>query len=548
MRLIKEFKIKRQDVLEAFLVSLPILTYWVYWTLHPSYWMSGGDPGALYFIDSLSVFIGKSYAYVDHPGTPVQLIGSFLLALAYPFFRSREAFIQFFLARPGAFFLMANIFLLGANLLCAMVFYKTVKETLRQNRVLGAMAITLLFFVAHPLGYQSLTLWSHNSLNYPIGTLLLIWLYRELRNGQDIKHTKLILLGLACGILAIAQIYFFAWIVAGVFTIFIYVLRLGKGFKQAVISGLYMSLGGLIGILLMLIPIHKELPRFAKWIGSIVTHLGIYGSGESGVFSLSLIPLSISFWWATIRFMIILLLVIVAILGLFAFWARKTVTRIPVGDYSMTIGLLLQIGIILLLMIKASVKLRYSLSLAGILPMLILLTVKLLESTPWKTSLVFKAAYILTLAGVIISLYNQKENVDYWSQLEKDTQKSKDRAVNRFAKKMGMKEEDVVVVYAYATPLKCAGLLQASNWTGSFKNELEKVCPNQYAVWDSNIELNTAVPVRAITDIDWDIVVWPGNGSDLPKYLDSVGAVNIPKSWNALYPSWFFIHPKVWTD
>ncbi|MBK9926650.1 MAG: hypothetical protein IPP66_15345 [Anaerolineales bacterium] len=547
MKSIKEFKIKRQDAVEAFLVSLPILTYWVYWTLHPSYWMSGGDPGALYFIDSLSVFIGKSYVYVDHPGTPVQLIGSFLLALTYPFFQSREAFVQFFIARPGVFFLMANIFLLAVNLLCATVFYKTVKETLHQNRVVGAMAITLLFFIAHPLSYQSLTLWSHNSLNYPIGTLLLIWLYREMRNEQDVKHTKLILLGLTCGVLAIAQMYFFAWIVAGVFTIVIYALRLGKGFKQAIISGLYMSLGGLIGVVLMLIPIHKELPRFAKWLGSIITHLGIYGSGESGVFSLSLIPISVSFWWSTIRFMIILLLASLVLLGVFVSWAKRTATRIPAGDYSMVVGLLFQITIILLLMIKASVKLRYSLSLAGILPVLVFLIVKFLESTPWKASLVLKAAYILALAGVVLSLYNQKENVDYWSQLEKDTQKSKDRAVNRFAKKMGMKEKDVVVVYAYATPLKCAGLLHASNWTGSFKDELGDVCPNQHAVWDSNIELNTAVPVRAITDIDWDIVVWPGNGSDLPKYLDSVGAVNIPKSWNALYPSWFFIHSDVLT-
>ena len=102
------------------LIAIPLIIYWVYWTLNTSYWFNA-DPAAVYFLDSLSIFAGKSYVYVDHPGTPVQIIGSFLLALTYPFFGSSEAFISFHLARPGAFFLMTNIFLLSVNILCAFV-------------------------------------------------------------------------------------------------------------------------------------------------------------------------------------------------------------------------------------------------------------------------------------------------------------------------------------------------------------------------------------------------------------------------------------------
>ena len=156
-----------------FLIAIPLIIYWVYWTLNTSYWFNA-DPAAVYFLDSLSIFAGKSYVYVDHPGTPVQLIGSFLLALTYPFFGSAEAFISFYLARPGAFFLMANIFLLVVNLICAILLYRTAITTLKHDRILGGIALSLLFFTLHPYSFPSLTLWSHNPFNFPFGTLWLI--------------------------------------------------------------------------------------------------------------------------------------------------------------------------------------------------------------------------------------------------------------------------------------------------------------------------------------------------------------------------------------
>ena len=83
--------------------------YWVYWTLHPSYWFNG-DPAAYYMLDSLSVFAGGSYTYVDHPGTPIHVIGSLMLALIRPFFSNTESFIHFFINKPVAFFIMAMFF------------------------------------------------------------------------------------------------------------------------------------------------------------------------------------------------------------------------------------------------------------------------------------------------------------------------------------------------------------------------------------------------------------------------------------------------------
>src|SRR5215510_11865236 len=191
----------KADRLGYLLIALPMIIYWVYWQLNTSYWFNA-DPSAVYFLDSLSIFAGKSYAYVDHPGTPVQLIGSFLLAVTYPFLGGQESFIDFHLARPGAFFLMTNLFLLGANIICAFVFCRTAMSNLSRDPILGGVAITLMYFALHPYSFQSLTLWSHNSLNFPFGTLWLIWLFIELRKDVEVSRSKLMLLGFAAGVLS----------------------------------------------------------------------------------------------------------------------------------------------------------------------------------------------------------------------------------------------------------------------------------------------------------------------------------------------------------
>ena len=523
------------------LIAIPPITYWVYWQLNTSYWFNA-DPAAVYFLDSLSIFAGKSYAYVDHPGTPIQLIGSFLLALTYPFLGGQEAFINFHLARPGGFFLMTNIFLLAMNIICAFIFYKTAIATLRQDRILGGIAIALLYFALHPYSFPSLTLWSHNSLNFPFGALWLIWLYMELRKDEEIPKTNLMLLGLAAGVLSMAQMYFAAWLISGIFTLFIFSLRLKGSLRQAFAAGMYVLAGGIIGILAMLVPIYKELPRFMAWLTRIITHQGLYGSGAEGIYSLAFIPLSISFWWENIRPMIIVLLLTLAILGIIANWKNKSADKISPGIFAMVCGLLFQIGLIMLLMTKAALKLRYSLSLAAILPVLILLTLKLLETIPWKTIQLKRAFYFMVLVAVVSALMGQINLQKQRAFVEQDAAIAKLQAVTRLAREKKISENDIVVVYAYAVPLKCAGLLEASNLIGSFKKEIAAVCPNQHAIWDSNIELNISEYATDIRDLQWDLVIWPGNGTNLPQYLYSIGAINIPQSWHIRRSSWFFIH------
>lgn len=526
------------------IVALPMLVYWIYWTLNPSYWYNG-DPAAFYMVDSLSVFDGGTYTYVDHPGTPMQVLGTIFLALTYPFFGGYEAFIDFYIARPQAFFLMAHVFLLAANLATAIFFYRVARRTLGGNSFLEAIAVSILFFALNPYSFPSLTFWSHNSLNFPFGTLLLLWLFHELQKGSGIKRRKLVLMGLAAGILAIAQIYFFVWLATFIITIFVFSIRIDPSVKRAVNQSLYVLLGVVLGIISMLIPIYNDFPRFLKWTLQVAMHSGAYGTGERGIFPLSLIPAAATVWWNYARPMLIVLLLGVIAILVIAYLRNRLPDRVSPALYAMTVGLSFHIFFLLIPLVKAALKLRYTLALAATLPVLILLLLKLSEGFEWRRPVFTRILSVLVFLGVAVSLVREIGLAERRAFVEQDAVRATSQAVTRLAEKMGVDEQDLVVVYAFATPLQCSGMLEASNWTGALKAEVSASCPNQHAIFDSVVELNTYEPLPGLEDIDWDLVVWPGNGSNLPEYLESVGAVTIPNSWRVRRDKWFYIHSEV---
>jgi hypothetical protein len=535
------FDPKKVKLIGFFLVISPLIGYSIYWTLHPSYWFNG-DPAAFYLLDSLSIFNGKSYSYVDHPGTPIHVIGTLMLAATYPFFQDTNIFIQFYLTKPIAFFIMCNAFLLVSSIFSVGVLYQTTYSTLKRHRLAGALALATAYFVLHPQSFQSLTLWSHNSLNLPFGTLWLIWLYRELLQEKEISGNKLFLLGFTVGILATSHIYFFTWVASGILIVYIFTVRICQSYGRGVSASLKFLLGSLLGIALMLVPVYKELPRFAAWLIQISTHTGMYGIGETGIFSLDIIAIAIRFWWTTIPLTMILLMTSIITIAVLAHHAGRQNIKIPASIYAMIIGLLVQISLLLILFTKAAVKLRYTLTLASVLPVLLLLVINLFEFVDLRRAKWAGMLYVLLLTSMVITFPQQIKSVLERSYYEEEVTKAKNKAVHRLAEELGIPEHELKVVMAYGTPLKCANMLIASDYTHSFNDEVSALCPNQYGIYDTRIQLNPAQPLVDIRDIQWDLVIWPGNGSDLPTYLESVNAVNIPDSWRVQRSGWYYIH------
>ena len=65
-----------------------------------------------YMMSSLSVYKSVPYYYVDHPGTPVELLGTLLLGATRPLAKAAgEAPVNYILERPEVFFSIAHGFI-----------------------------------------------------------------------------------------------------------------------------------------------------------------------------------------------------------------------------------------------------------------------------------------------------------------------------------------------------------------------------------------------------------------------------------------------------
>lgn len=529
------------------LPAAPIVIYWAGWLLNRNYWFTT-DPAAWYFLDSLAVFAGKSYVYVDHPGTPVHVIGSILLGLTYPLFGNRDAFIRYYIAEPETFFFLTNLFLLAANVITLLIFYKTIRGSLRQDNMLAGIAVSLMYFGIHPGAFSSVTYWSHNSFNFIFGTLWLLWLYNELQSGKDLRATRIFLLGITVGALVTTQLYLLPWLAGGTITIFVYALRQGKSAPQAITHSLIMFGSGLLGILILLAPVYRELPRLLEWLRRLIGSQGLYGAGEESLYSLGLIPVSLGYWWQHVPLVMLALIIVLICFGLIVWFLRSRLPAVlSAADVALAVGLFSQTFLLILVLSKMFYRIRYVLALSALLPVLFLLALKLLEQVNWKHPGLTRAIYA-GLIGSTLFFMSREIAVQQRNRIvEQEAAAAHAQVVARLARIKGVPEEQITIVYAFGTPFKCAGLLMANNWIRAFDTEIGDRCPNQYAIYDFAYEVEMNIPhsIVPIEELNWDLVVWPGNGSDLPEYLESVGAEVVPKSWHIRRAKWFYLHPEV---
>ncbi|MBS4016242.1 MAG: hypothetical protein KGZ86_07425 [Candidatus Latescibacteria bacterium] len=537
----KSIKNYRQS-LALLAVFCPLLIFWVFWLFHPAYWFHT-DPSAWYFLDSLAPFKGKPYAYVDHPGTPVHLIGTFLLGLTTPFFESREAFIHYHIAEPETFFVLANLFLMAMNLATVLVFYKTVLGAIKQDGLLAAGAISLMYFAIHPHGFNSLVYWSHNSFNFIFGTLWLLWLYHVLHQPLPVNRKTVFALGFFAGALGMTQLYMLSWLAGGFVSFVVFTARTGKTFQETLKIGLNYVAGGASGILLLLVPISGQIPRMLEWFARLIGSSGLYGAGEANLYSLNLIPLAIGFW-AQYTPALLLALSISIIGTLTIAWLNKrNQLKVPPADLALLVGLFVQITILVLILSKFFYRIRYTLSLAAVIPIVFFIILKLLENTSWNLVALKRILYIGIVALALPIMIQDMQTQRQRDFVEKDAAQARSIAVTSLAQSRGIAKEEVVTVYGFGTPIKCAGLLLANNWMRAFDQELSALCPNQYALYDFSFEvsLNTPNPPPKIEDINWDLIVWTGSNTELRDYLESSNVRNIPGSWGVERSRWFFI-------
>jgi hypothetical protein len=221
------------------------------------------DPEMAYFVDALSVFQGRGYAFVDHPGTPLSVVGSLLAALAHPLrLASPAALVEANLRDPAPFMTLAHGLLL-AGACATIVLLAGLAALERPSDALLAVAIPASFYAAFPASFTTLVCWSHNSLGFAGGALLLGGLFLALR-APGPSPRALTALGLGAGVLAAAQIYFAVWTIG--LGVGVALAALPRGARPATRAAARVALAAAAAFVLVTLPVAPRYPQFLRFL------------------------------------------------------------------------------------------------------------------------------------------------------------------------------------------------------------------------------------------------------------------------------------------
>src|SRR5687768_5550542 len=219
------FNVPRAIGISVLGIILLLAGFWLYLSIllkgpQPSY--RDYDPEMAYLLSSLAPYKGAPYFYTDHPGTPVEIIGTMLLGTTYVFFTNPANFTSYYLKNPEYFLNLAHGFLTLLSVLCAIYFFLSVFSRLQKPKVYLALSLALLFYGLHPYSFKTLTVWSQASFNFPLGTGYLILLFTVAQDARgQISNRLAVGLGLALGLMIAVMINFVPWLVTTLLFIFL---------------------------------------------------------------------------------------------------------------------------------------------------------------------------------------------------------------------------------------------------------------------------------------------------------------------------------------
>jgi hypothetical protein len=484
--------------------------FWLYLSIilkGPQPYYRDYDPEMAYFLNSLASFKGAPYFYTDHPGTPIEIVGTILLGATDVFFTNHSSFINDHLENPELFLNMTHVVVTVLSILCATYLLLTAFRTLRGANVLLALSLALLFYGLHPYSFKTLTVWSHTSFNFPLGTLYLILLFKVADDHQgQISNRLAVGLGLVLGVMIAVMINFVPWLVTTLIFIFLSNRMKRLPWKKSLITGSIVGLSCAAGFFVSILPSIHRMQYFVGFIYKLFTHQLLYGTGPEGIPSISLL-------WSNLHDMVttapllFLVMLVSPLISLFIFLQRNS--RIPENHsiWALNFSLLLQCGMITLAILKHPGE-HYLLSLTATLPVLSLVIVKLSDFN-WRFSrqlgnaiILFSIISISTFA--LLSIKNRQAELLEARAVEAEI----NRIITEQEIRLNKKPGELLVLRTNETYSYCSALLHGDFFTaGVFATEINAWCPSQaYFINRFDWVLYHGTQV-AIHDLPWDILV-----------------------------------------
>jgi hypothetical protein len=525
----------RAHTFATFILILTLATYWihVHWNEPAAYYSVKYDPEFQYFMNSLAVFKGVPYSYMDHPGTPVELLGTGLLLLTFPFTGgSLKSFFSYHISNPELFLIMARAILALMSMTCVYLLAKFSIKIRSRTDEFFSVAIAISFYtVLSPLTFITLTFWSHNSFAFSLGSLLLLGLLVKLRSDLNLRWWEISLFGISTGILTAVQLYFATWVVGICIAVGVFSLLKYRDWRKAILSSVIGAVSSLVGFVIVTLPTLHKYIWFYSWAKRLFTHQGRYGYGEAGFTSLSRLQKNFFLLWeqAPIVFLaagLSLLLIATAL-----FLQRKKIKQNP-GLWAMAIGLSLQLIVTLLIILKHPGAI-YLLAVAAILPVLLCVIYSMLSDSKRYFRQGFIVLGILILIGFFLGLFQaiaeNRETISNIHLVETELQEHR----SNYAETKNVNLDEQTILWSYSTGSPCFALYFGNIFSGNaFTEEIRRVCPNdgRYDVWSDGDHLSAPE--------GWDIIVIPEK--HLPDDVQEYGTL-IASDAVTMYGQVFFV-------
>lgn len=483
------------------------------------------DPEMAYFMNSLALFKGVPYTYVDHPGTPIEVVGSLLLAVTRPWTRAvGSLFIPFHLANPRVFLVLAHGLVTLASVGCAILLARKAVAGDSLRAVLESATVAITFFAAFPGdAFGSLTLWSHNSFAFPGGTLALAAWTLRLRRGTEVTSKEALVAGAMAGLLTSIQLYFLAWGFGLLVGLALYGWLRGQGARAFASRAAAAALGLAAGFYVGFAPALFRLREFVQWIDRLLFRQARYGGGPEGVVASTRWLGNLHRLWQQSPWIFILTGIVLGLLLVAMREQRDSARRHPAW-WASACGLLSMLAL-LLWAIGVEPGPRYLISVAAVLPLLLGLALEILvRRERWPRALATGTGGLIAVAftvGAVMSVIQQARTARQISAFEVIL----DRVKREYAARLGTDPARLRVLWGYGAPSRCFALrygdLHASL---ALQAEIDAICPSDWAyeVWGGRVAFPGA-DTLPIVHRPWDLIVM--SAWLLPLPAEDVGEV-----------------------
>jgi hypothetical protein len=495
-------------------LGLTVLGYWAYVDLlHPApFYTVHYDPEMPYLLNSLAIFQSQPYLYVDHPGTPLELLGTLILGLLKIVRKiPSDQFTAWTLEQPEVFMRWGHaVISAGSALTAAALVFTTRSIGKGRDLLIAAGAAAVFFAVYPPYAFDSLGYWSHNSLNFPVGTLVLVILLARLRNPGTMAGAELILWGLIAGALTAVQLYFATWVVGIGSTLSIYVGLRTRKVSRGAMTGLIVGMSAGVGFLLATLPVLHRYRELAWWVRGLIVHQGIYGTGPVGVTSVNRLGENLFRLGSEGGGRVLLAGVAGVVLLAASMVLRRQRPEEALGWWAAVLGVTAQLGVTVFLIAKHPGAI-YLLAIASVLPAVFVLAAQGVgtagrggEGLMAGLSFVVVIAFFLSL-GASLRAHEERVRVAHLTQEEVA------RVVQTAAQARNVSAEEVVLLWGYGASSRCYALRFGNTYIGGlFSDEINARCTHE---WNFNVFAEVAElpggPVDLAESISWDVLAIP---------------------------------------